>query len=108
MIKIFFVGNLGADAELRTAGDNGQSVLNFRVAAHAGKDDTVWVRCAMWGKRGESIAQYLKKGTKVVVSGGMTMSEWTKDGKTQQQVECRVDDVDFSGPAKKNPFGGDT
>ena len=88
------VGNLSKDAELRDVG--GHSVLNFNVANNLGygdKKSVLWLRCALWGKRGESIAQYLTKGTKVFVTGELTTSEY--EGKTN--LELRVNAVDFAG-----------
>src|SRR3954451_16434544 len=58
-----FSGRVGADAELRTT-QSGEKVLSFRVANDIGFGDrrtTQWVDCSMWGKRAESVANYVKK-----------------------------------------------
>lgn len=87
-------GNLGKDAELRQAG--GSTVLNFSVATTNGwgdKKQTNWVNCALWGDRGNSLAQYLKKGTSVVAVGELSTREY--NGKTY--LEMRVSDVKLQG-----------
>ena len=88
-------GNLGKDAEVREAG--GTTVCNFNVAAKAGygeREQTLWVRCALWGKRAESgLVQYLTKGQQVAVSGELSTREY--EGKTY--LECRVNDVTLCG-----------
>src|SRR4051794_33292346 len=68
-------GNLGGDAELRYA-QSGNAVLRFTLACSstqgAGEqrqEHTDWYAVSMFGKRGEAIAQYLLKGTRVVVVG---------------------------------------
>ncbi|MFN7782254.1 MAG: single-stranded DNA-binding protein [Lysobacterales bacterium] len=64
-------GRVGRDAELRrTSGDT--AVLNFPVAVDQrknGEKQTLWVDVAVWGKRGEALAEYITKGTVVALSG---------------------------------------
>ena len=65
-----FTGNLGGDCRTNEVG--GTHVCNFSVACRSGygqHEQTVWVDCALWGKRGESVAQYLTKGQQVAVTG---------------------------------------
>jgi len=67
-------GNVGKDAVLRRTG-NGDAVLGFSVAVDNGKDksgnkrDSTWYSCSVWGKRAESLENYIKKGTKVALTG---------------------------------------
>lgn len=95
-----FSGNLGSDC--RTGNAGGQTVVNFSVACKSGfgdKAQTNWIDCALWGKRGESLQQYLTKGQQVVVSGELGTRE--HDGKTYLTV--RVNDVSLVGG--KQPSG---
>lgn len=64
-------GNVGKDAVLRHTA-NGDPVLGFSVAVSERKGNenvTLWVDCALWGKRAQSLEEYVKKGQKVAVSG---------------------------------------
>lgn len=96
MNVLTFTGNLGRDAEVRHL-DSGTPVCNFNVAAKSGfgeREQTLWIRCALWGKRAESgLVQYLVKGQQVAVSGELSTKE--HDGKTY--LECRVNDVTLCG-----------
>ena len=92
MIYAFISGNLGKDAEVRAVGND--KVCSFSVASARkvkGEEVTTWVRCSIWGKRGESVSQYLTKGSKVAVAGELSTRE--HDGKTY--VELRVQELDF-------------
>lgn len=94
MLYATAAGNLGKDAELRQAG--GSSVLNFSIATISGYGDrkqTNWVNCAVWGKRAEALAQYLKKGDKVTAVG--ELSTRLHDGKTY--LEMNVSEVILQG-----------
>jgi single-strand DNA-binding protein len=87
-----FTGNLGRDPETRST--SGGDVCSFSVAVKQGfgRDaKSEWFRCSVWGKRGETITRYLRKGMKVTVVGEMTIGEY--QGKPQYDV--RVVDVDW-------------
>ena len=105
-----FTGNLGNEAEMRyTAG--GDPIVNFSVAVKAGYGDkatTTWIRCAMWGKRGEAVIEYLKKGTMVGISGELSNREYKdKDGQTRYSLEVRVNDLTLLGGRPVTESGGD-
>jgi len=95
MIHVIITGNLGADAELRST--SGGAVCNFRVAAKDHKGETAWFRCALWGKRGESAAKYMTKGSTVTVVGGLRFTEY--QGKPQYEVDAS--EVAFGGKPKE-------
>lgn len=94
MFNATIAGNVGRDAETKTAGQG--VVTTWSVAVEQrGKDGkvTTWVDCNMWGTRGEKVAQYIQKGGKVCVSGELTRRE--HDGKTYLQIN--VSDVTLMG-----------
>lgn len=99
-----FTGNLGKDAEQRfTTG--GDSVVSFSVAVKAGygdKESTIWARCSMFGKRGESVLPYLLKGQLVGITGELSTREWEKDGQKHTSVEVRVGDLSLLGKREGN------
>jgi single-strand DNA-binding protein len=99
MISTTVAGNLGKDAELRHT-PNGDSVCSFSVASNSkrgDKDVTTWVRCSLWGKRGTALMQYLTKGTRVAVSGSLSLREYDKDGEARTSLELNVQDVALLG-----------
>ena len=103
---ITIAGRLGNDAELRSS-TKGDSFAAFSVAVSKGKDSpTTWFRCSLWGKRGESLSQYLTKGTSVAVVGEFQAREWEKDGKKGTSLEIRVSEIDLLGGGEKRESGG--
>lgn len=95
---ITIAGQLGKDAEVRYL-NNGDPVCTFSVADSQGKDKpTIWWRCSLFGKRAESLSQYLTKGQSVTVSGVFTEREYTdKDGAQKKAQEVRVNDLALQG-----------
>ncbi|MFC0282423.1 single-stranded DNA-binding protein [Camelimonas abortus] len=95
MKNITIAGNIGRDAVTRTTG-SGDKVTGWPVAVEERGPDgkrTLWFDVALWGKRGESLSQYLTKGSRVAVSGDLSTRE--HDGKTYLTV--RADQVTLLG-----------
>lgn len=99
MISATVVGNLGRDAELRSAGNT--PVVSFNVASSEKSKDgetTTWTRVSFFGSRAEKIIPYLTKGKTVAVRGSLSLREYQgKDGTTKTSLELRADDVKLLG-----------
>ena len=103
MKNITISGNIGKDAVTRTT-QGGDKVTGWTVAVEDrnGQDKrTMWFDCTLWGKRGESLAQYLTKGGKVSVSGEFSTRE--HEGKTYLTV--KADQVTLMGGGKSDDGG---
>lgn len=100
MNSITFDGRLGRDAELRYT-QAGEAILSFSVASDIGFGDrktTNWFNCSVWGKRGESLAEYLKKGQQVTVYGQLTLRQYEgRDGSKQMSPDVRVNEISLQG-----------
>ncbi|HHT15730.1 MAG: single-stranded DNA-binding protein [Christensenellales bacterium] len=105
MNKVFIIGNLTRDPELRTT-STGISVCTFTVAvnrrrsgAEAGQPDADFFRVTAWRQLGELCNRYLAKGRKVAVVGSITMSTFTgNDGQVRSNLEVTADEVEFLTP----------
>jgi single-strand DNA-binding protein len=98
MIYATVSGRLTKDAELRQAG--GESVCGLSVASNKkvkGENVATFVSASIWGKRGETLVRFLRKGTAVTLVG--ELSTRTHEGKTY--LELRVNELDFMGGDKK-------
>ena len=102
MISMTVAGNVGRDAQLRRT-QGGDPVLGFSVAVDMGKDkngnkrDAVWVNCSIWGKRAESLETYIKKGTKLVLTGRPGVNVYEGKG----SLTLSVNDLTFMGGSQQ-------
>lgn len=98
MNSLTIAGSLGKDAEVNYL-PNGDAVCKFSVADSQGKDKpTIWWSCQLYGKRAESLSQYLTKGQAVTVVGNITEREWNdKEGNKRKSMDVRVQDVALQG-----------
>jgi single-strand DNA-binding protein len=101
-------GNLGRDAEVKTVGQS--TVTQFSVAARSGygdKQSTFWINCAAWNK--DKLAQYLTRGTFVVVSGELNIREYEKkDGSKGQSTDLRVNTITLGPKSSTEPAPAST
>jgi single-strand DNA-binding protein len=98
MNNLTVAGQLGRDAEVRFL-PNGDPVANFSIADSQGKDkDAIWWNCQLFGKRAESLAQYLTKGQAVTITGSVSQRKYTdKNGVEKISTDVRVNDVALQG-----------
>lgn len=102
MISMTVAGNVGRDAQLRRT-QGGDPVLGFSVAVDMGGDkngnkrDAVWVNCSIWGKRAESLATYITKGTKLVLTGRPGVNVYEGKG----SLTLSVNDLTFMGGSQQ-------
>ena len=116
--KAIIMGNLTRDPEMRTT-PNGASVCSFGVAVNRVYKDAAgnnveqvsFFDCSAWGRLGETIAQYAKKGSGVLISGRIEQRSWEDKttGQKRSAVEIRVEDFNFlprGGGEQGGSYGG--
>ena len=64
------------------------------------KDDCLFVDVTVWGKTAESCAEYLDKGSEVLVEGRLKMEQWEKDGQKRSKIGVVASNVQFLGRRK--------
>ena len=113
MNKLFIVGNLTRDPELRST-QSGIPVCTFTVAvnrrgrqgAEAGQPEADFFRVTTWRQQAENCNRYLAKGRKVGVTGTLTLQSYTgNDGQQRYSLEVGADEVEFLTPRGE---GGDS
>jgi len=104
MNTINLVGRLGGDPELKEVGDS--HVANFSIATDSRikkEKVTQWHRCSLWGKSAVALAEHLKKGDVVGVTGEV---QYTKvEGGKGYYVNIACSNFHFIPGNKKNEEG---
>lgn len=104
MKSITIAGNCTKDAAMRST-QSGQTVASFSVAVNGfdnGEKSTTYFDVSIWGKRGESVMQFAKKGAKICVTGSLGTREY--NGRTYLTVNAS-DFTPMGG--KSDASGGD-
>lgn len=102
--KAIIMGNLTRDPIVRTT-SGGMNVTSFGVAVNRVRKDASgnnieqvsFFDCSAWNKLGETIANYAKKGSGVLVCGRLEQRSWDdkNTGQKRYAVEIVVDDFKF-------------
>jgi len=110
MSDITTVGNVGEPALKFTP--QGKPVLEFSLAENHSKknaqggwdeDGTTWRRVTIWDKKAETLAEVLKKGDRVIVTGSERLREYTaKDGTQGKSLEVNARDIGIIPRAAQN------
>lgn len=99
-LKVTAIGNLGRDAATRYT-PNGDAVADFSIACSSkekGETVTQWLKVTLWGKRAESLSQYLLKGKQVFIEGRLKETSYTdKDGHLRHVLEVNATEVQLLG-----------
>ena len=103
MNNVILMGRLTRDPEVRyTQGDNASAVARFSLAVDRrfkkdGEQTADFINCVAFGKTGEFIEKYGRKGTKFVVEGRIQTGSYTnKDGQKVYTTDVVVEQVEFA------------
>ena len=103
MNKIIIMGRLTKDPTINySTGEKATAIGKFNIAVDRtrkveGQPDADFFNIVAFGKKGEFVEKYLKKGTKVVVSGALQNNNYTdKDGQKVYSVQIVAEDIEFA------------
>lgn len=110
--RVVLVGNLGRDPEMRYS-QNGTPITNFSLAVNRRRrgpdgnyvDETDWYRVTLFRNMAETSAEWLKKGSKVLVEGQLQIRNYTgQDGVERTSVDVNADN--FVNLTARDEMGG--
>ena len=103
MNKVFLIGRLTRDPELRYTGSN-TAVASFTIAVNRtftnqqGEREADFINIVVWRKQAENVKNYLSQGSQVAVDGRIqTRNYEDKDGNKRYVTEVVADNVEFLG-----------
>ena len=106
--KTYIIGNLTRDPELKAL-PSGQNVVNFSVATNrvwkdkdgAKQEQAEFHNVVAFGKQAETIAQYMKKGSQILVEGRLQTRSWEADGVKKYATEIILEQFQFGAKGEK-------
>jgi single-strand DNA-binding protein len=113
--RVVLVGNITRDIELRQTKNKGTSVTDMGLAINEkykdgdgnSVEETVFVDVTLWGRQAEVAAEYLGKGSPVLIEGRLKLDQWeTDDGQKRQKLKVTADRMQMLGGKGDNGGGG--
>jgi single-strand DNA-binding protein len=113
MNKVFLVGNLTRDPEVRyipsgrAVADLGLAVSeNYRNKSGELVETTCFVDLVVWGRQAETCGEYLSKGSPVLVEGRLQLDQWeNQQGEKRSKLRVRADRVQFLSSPRRAEYG---
>jgi single-strand DNA-binding protein len=103
MNKVFLIGRLTRDPELRYTGNN-TAVASFSLAVQrnftnqAGEREADFFNISVWRKQAENVKNYLSQGSQVAIEGRLqTRTYDDANGQKRYVTEVVADNVEFIG-----------
>ena len=113
MNKVFLIGRLTRDPELRYTSSN-IATASFSIAVDRnftnqnGEREADFINIVVWRKQAENVKNYLTKGSQVAIDGRIqTRSYDGQDGQKRYVTEVVADNVQFLGTRASNTGSGD-
>jgi single-strand DNA-binding protein len=103
MNQVFLIGRLTKDPELKYS-QSGKAFCRFSLAVtkEFNRNETDFFDCVAWNKTAEIMAEYLKKGKKIVIQGRLETGNYEKDGKNIKTYSIIIDKFEFLDSSGKN------
>ena len=98
MNRVILLGRLSRDPEVRVTQDGQTTIAKFGIAVdRRGKEDKAdFFNVTAFNKTAQFAEKYLKKGTKIALSGRLQLDEYTnKDGQKVTNVSVVAEEVEF-------------
>ena len=104
MNKVILMGRLTRDPEVRySQGENAMAVARYALAVdrkynrNNDEQSADFINCVAFGRNGEFAEKYLRKGTKIVVTGRIQTGSYTnKDGVKVYTTDVVVEEQEFA------------
>ena len=100
MNSVNLVGRLTKDPDLRYT-NSGKTVASFTLAVNrpfknqSGEQEADFIRCQVWSKSAENLANYTHKGSQIGVSGNIQTGSYEKNGQTVYTTDVIVGHFDL-------------
>ena len=94
MNLVVLSGRMARDPELRyTSG--GKAYTNFTLAVQKTKDEAEFIDCIVWEKTAETIAEYFRKGNRILIQGRLSVSSYEQNGEKRKFTRVLANTFEF-------------
>ena len=91
---VILMGRMTRDPELKyTSG--GKAFANFSLAVQKTKDEVEFIDCTTWEKTAETIAEYFRKGNRILIQGRLSVSNYEQNGEKRKSTKVVVNSFEF-------------
>jgi len=108
--KIFLLGHVGAEPDVRATQSGGRiakfslaTSRSYKDASDTKREETQWHSCVAFGRLVDVIEQWVKKGDRLLVEGRIEYSQTEKDGQKRYWTNCVIGELTMLGSQERAP-----
>lgn len=107
--RVILLGNVTREIDLRYAGEKNTAVTDIGLAINDRRKDenggwieeTTFTDVTLWGRTAEVAAEYLGKGSPVLIEGRLKLDTWEKDGQKRSRLKVVGERLQMLGGKRK-------
>ena len=105
MNYVSLLGRFTRDPEV-TWTQSGKAYVRFSLAVQrdSNRDEADFINCVAWDKRAETIGQYFKKGSRILIQGRLNVSSYEKNGENRYSTDVVVNGFNFIDRAENSDY----
>ena len=101
MNVVILMGRMTRDPELKyTSG--GKAFANFSLAVQKLRDGVEFIDCTAWEKTAETIAEYFRKGNRILIQGRLSVNSYEQNGEKRRRMKVVVNSFEFVESSKSS------
>lgn len=91
---VILMGRLTRDPELKYT-LNGKAYTTFTLAVQKTKDEAEFIDCVAWEKTAENIAEYFRKGNRILIQGRLSVNSYEQNGEKRKFTRVLANSFEF-------------
>ena len=91
---VILMGRMVRNPELKYT-SSGKAYANFTLAVQKNKNEAEFIDCTAWEKTAETIAEYFEKGSKILIQGRLSVSNYEQNGEKRKFTKVLVNSFEF-------------
>ena len=91
---VILMGRLTRDPELKYT-SNGKAYTTFTLAVQKTKDEAEFIDCVAWEKTAETIAEYFRKGNRILTQGRLSVNSYDQNGEKRKFTRVLANTFEF-------------
>ena len=91
---VILMGRMVRNPELKYT-SSGKAYANFTLAVQKNKNEAEFIDCTAWEKTAETIAEYFEKGSKILIQGRLSVSNYEQNGEKRKFTRILANSFEF-------------
>ena len=98
---VILLGRIVRNPELKYT-SSGKAYASFTLAVQKNKNEAEFIDCTAWEKTAETIAEYFRKGNRILIQGRLSVNSYEQNGEKRRRMRVVVNSFEFVESSKSS------